>query len=114
MSGKNVSGGGIGALNVIALDDLFPVYMLSTTFSAVGSTPALKTPVGIGAAQVVAPTSGAPTSAAVVAQGSNDGTTWTNLPAVSGLARFTQVRLTCTALSGGTTPAIYMAALLSA
>lgn len=120
MSGKNSSGGQYGsaaaAVSVTTVDDYAPATLLFKQFSATGATAAVPTPNGVGTVALNSATTGGPTAATVVAQGSNDnGSTWTNLPSGNqppGSARYTQVRLNCTALSGGTSPTITAAALV--
>lgn len=120
MSGKNTGGGTYGtssaAVQATTVDDYSPVVMLFKQFSATGATAAVAIPSGVSQAAVNSATSGSPTSATVVAQGSNDGSTWTNLPSGNqppGATRYTQVRLNCTALAGGTTPTLTAAAIFS-
>ncbi len=91
------------------------VAVLAAQFTAVGATPAVTVSPGVTAGVVVAsPTTGAPTSAVVVVEGSNDGNTWIVLPAPSFApfnATFTLVRLRCSALAGGTSPTISATAI---
>lgn len=120
MSGKSSSGGQYGtaaaAVSASFTDDYSPQCMLFKQFSATGATAAVAVPSGVDHVALQTATTGAPTAATVVAQGSNDGSTWTTLPVGSqppGSQRYTQVRLNCTALTGGTTPTITAAALVS-
>jgi hypothetical protein len=119
MAGKNVHGGGygvVGSLAAVFTSDLLPDCVLTAQFSAIGATNAVPVPSGVGSGYLIAaPTSGAPTAATVVLQGSLDGVSWVALPAPTavggGLVKYTQVRLNCTALTGGTSPTIYATAL---
>jgi len=121
MSSKSTSGGQYGsaaaAVSAVAVDDYWPVVHLFKQFSATGATAAVAVPNGVSSAQVLLATTGSPTSATVVAQGSNDGgTTWTTMPAGNqplGAVRYTQVRLNCTALAGGTSPTITASGIFS-
>lgn len=118
--GKSTSGGQYGsaaaAVSAVMVDDYSPVVHLFKQFSAVGATAAVAVPSGISSAQVLSASTGSPTSAVVVAQGSNDGSNWVNLPSGNpslGAVRYTQVRLNCTALAGGTSPTITAAGVFS-
>jgi hypothetical protein len=120
MAGKNVHGGGygvVGSLAAVFTSDLLPDCVLTAQFSATGATNAVPTPSGVGSGYLIAaPTSGAPTAATVVLQGSLDGgLTWVTIPPPAavggGLVKYTQIRLNCTALTGGTSPTIYVTAL---
>lgn len=121
MSGKNTSGGQYGssaaAVAASFIDDLSPVCLLFKQFTATGATAAVSMPSGAGQANIQFATTGGPTSATVVVQGSNDnGATWTTIPAGNqppGTPRYTQVRLNCTALAGGASPTLNVAALVS-
>lgn len=116
--GKNASGGQYGsaasAVSATFVDDYSPTCLLFKQFSAAGATAAVAMPSGVTQVSLSSATTGAPTSATVVAQGSNDGSTWVNLPSGQqppGSPRFTQVRLNCTALAGGTTPTLTVAGI---
>lgn len=119
--GKNSSGGQYGsaaaAVSASFVDDYSPTVMLFKQFSATGSTASVSVPSGVGQCSLQTATSGAPTSATVVVQGSNDGgNSWTTIPSgpqAPGSPRYTLVRLNCTALAGGTTPTLTAAALLA-
>lgn len=122
MAAKNTSGGQVGtaaaAVAVSFIDDFAPEAMLFKQFSATGATAAVNIPSGAGQVALQTATTGGPTSATVIAQGSNDGgNSWTTIApgnSAPGAPRYTQVRLNCTALAGGTTPTITAAALFSA
>jgi hypothetical protein len=118
--GKNSSGGQYGssaaAVAASFVDDYSPTVMLFKQFSATGATASVAIPSGVGQCALQTATSGGPTSATVVVEGSNDGNTWTALPGTNqppGSARYTRVRLNCTALAGGASPTITAAALVS-
>jgi hypothetical protein len=124
MGNKNTRGASYGsgaaALTVVQVGDQLPEsVLLKKDFTAIGASAAVQVPSGVGGAVLLASVFGAPTTATVVIEGSNDGNSWTPVPApaTSGNSgntqRFTQVRLNCTALSGGTTPTISAVALVS-
>lgn len=121
MPAKKTSGGGYGTVASLAatfVDEQLPNVILTAVFSATGPTAAVPVPSTVSSATLLqAVTTGAPTSATVVVQGSLDGSstgTWTTLPAgkpVGAMTPYPFVRLNCTALSGGTSPTIIVAAL---
>lgn len=108
----STSSGGV-ATDVVAAGSIEPALTLAAQFTAAGAGAAVAAPAGVSAARVLTFTSGAPTAAAAVVEGSNDGTTWTALPSSDPEAVFTQIRLHCTALSGGTSPTVTAVAVVT-
>lgn len=120
MSGKNTSGGQYGAAAAAVaatfIDDLVPVCLMFKQFTASGVTASVSIPSGVGQVALSSASSGAPTTANVVAQGSTDGgNSWATIPlgnTAPGSPRYTQVRFSCT-LAGGTSPTLTVAGLFS-
>lgn len=119
MSSKNLTGGvlGTGATSVnfsLNGDDLADC-LLFKTFTATGVTTPVTVPGGVGQSVVFTATTGAPTTATVVAEGSNDLVNWFTLNRGSqppSQTRHKYVRLNCT-ISGGTSPTLTVAALVA-
>lgn len=114
-----MSGGTVGtstaAVSATLTSDYLPDVMLFKQFTATGNTAPVTVASGVTAGSVSIATTGAPTTATVVAQGSADGgNSWVNLPAIgapAGSTRYPLVRLSAT-ITGGTSPTVTAAGLL--
>ena len=120
MATKNTRGAAVGtgasAITVVQVSDQLPeAAALKKDFTATGASAAVSVPSGVTGAVLMQSVFGAPTASNVQVEGSNDGSSWfvIGAPGVSGAARYTQVRLNCTSLTGGTSPTVSAVAIVT-